>query len=74
MEGVGLSLKCDFAIIMLSKKEQQMAEEENIVKRTCKELDKIEQELLKQKKADIASFELLKEKALKLYYIAKALQ
>ena len=48
--------------------------EENIVKKVCKELDDLYKKLQKDKKANIYEMELLKEKVLKVYYLAKALQ
>jgi len=47
---------------------------ENIIKKVCKDLDKLYQKMKREKKANIYEIELLKEKALKVYYLAKALQ
>lgn len=47
--------------------------DENIVKKVCKELDTIYKKMLREKEANPAQMELLKEKALKVYYLAKAL-
>ena len=48
--------------------------DENIVKKVCKELDNIYKKMLKDKKANPNEMELLKEKALKVYYMSKALR
>ena len=47
---------------------------ENIVKKVCKDLDELYKKMEKEKKANVNELELLKEKALKVYYLAKALQ
>ena len=47
---------------------------ENIVKKVCEDLDKLYKKMKQEKKANIYKMELLKEKALKVYYLAKALQ
>jgi len=47
---------------------------ENIVKKTSKNLDTLYKKIQKEKKANIYEIELLKEKVLKVYYLAKALQ
>ena len=47
---------------------------DNIVKKVCKELDELYKKMQREKKANANELELLKEKALKVYYLAKALQ
>jgi len=48
--------------------------ENNIIKKICEDLDKLYKKMQREKKANLYEMELLKEKALKVYYLAKALQ
>ena len=48
--------------------------QENIVKKVCKDLDELYKKMQREKKADPYEVELIKEKALKVYFLAKALQ
>jgi len=47
---------------------------QNLVKKLYKDLDNLYKKMQKEKKANIYEMELLKEKVLKVYYLAKALQ
>ncbi len=48
--------------------------DEKMVKKISKELDELYKKMLQEKQASSYAIELLKEKALKVYYLSKALQ